>query len=150
MSKPFPLQTLLDLSQQRMDDATRRLGELLANEQEASTRLELLQQYRDEYQNRFITATQNGISRKEIENYRTFLGRLDEAIIQARQMVEQSRWRTGQGQQDWLDKRGRVQAFDTLSQRHHTRQIHQENRQEQKLLDEHAARRFQSGRDSDD
>ena len=30
MAKHFPLQTLLDLSQMRMDEAARRLGELLA------------------------------------------------------------------------------------------------------------------------
>lgn len=150
MSKPFPLQTLLDLSQKRMDDATRRLGELLASEQEATTRLDLLQQYRDEYQNRFMDATKNGINRKEIDNYRIFLGRLDDAIGQARQIVEQTKWRTSQGQQDWLDKRGRVKAFDTLSQRHQTRQNHMENRKEQKLLDEHVTRQFQSTQSHDD
>lgn len=150
MSKPFPLQTLLDLSQKRMDDATRRLGELLTSEQEATTRFELLQQYRDEYQNRFMDATKNGINRKEIDNYRTFLGRLDDAIAQARQIVDQTQWRTRQGQQDWIDKRGRVQAFDTLSQRHQTRQLRIEIRTEQKLLDEHVTRQFQSARPQDD
>ncbi|MBP9712235.1 MAG: flagellar export protein FliJ [Sterolibacterium sp.] len=144
MSHAFPLQTLLDLSQLRMDDAAKRLGQLLASEQEASARLLLLQQYRAEYQGRFISSSQQGIGRDQLDNYRSFLLRLDEAIDQARQMTEHSRQRTSLGQQDWLDKRGQVKAYDTLSQRHQSHQSSLENRKEQKLLDEHAARRFLS------
>jgi flagellar FliJ protein len=145
VSKSFPLQTLLDLSQLRMDDAAKRLGQLLASEQEASARLALLQQYRKEYQSRFVDSTRQGIGRGELENYRSFLLRLDEAIAQAGQIVEHSRQRTSLGQQDWLDKRGQVKAYDTLSQRHQSRQNTLENRKEQKQLDEHAARRYQGG-----
>lgn len=144
MTKPFPLQTLLDLSRQRMDEAARKLGELLAGEQEASTRLTLLQQYRAEYHGRFVAEARNGIGRDTLNNYQTFLQRLDEAILQAQTMVTQSKQRTAQGQQEWLDKRGRVQAYDTLSTRHQVREQRIENRKEQKLLDEHAARKHQT------
>lgn len=144
MTKPFPLQTLLDLSQMRMDDAARRLGELLAGEQEASARLTLLQQYREEYHGRFVAAARGGIGRDALSNYQTFLNRLDDAIAQAQLMVTQSKQRTAMGQQEWIDKRGRVQAFDTLSQRHQSREQGIENRKEQKLLDEHAARKHQT------
>lgn len=140
MSKPFPLQSILDLSQLRMEDAARRLGELLAGEKEAGARLVLLQQYRAEYHERFVAAAQSGIDRTAWNNYRSFLDRLDEAIVQANLMVDQSRQLTAAGQREWVDKRGRVQAFDTLSQRHQSREQHVENRQEQKTQDEHAAR----------
>jgi flagellar export protein FliJ len=45
------------------------------------------------------------------------------------------------GQQEWLAKRGRVKAFDTLSDRHQSRLAYQDQRHEQKISDEHAARR---------
>jgi len=138
--KPFPLQTLLELSQLRMDDAARQLGELLAGEQEAGARLILLQQYRAEYHERFVVALRNGIGRDAWSNFQAFLGRLDDAIAQAQAMVAQSKQRTAAGQRAWVDKRGRVQAFDTLSQRHRNREQSAENRQEQKTQDEHAAR----------
>ena len=149
MTKPFPLQTLLDLSQQRMEDAARKLGELLAGEQEAGARLALLQQYREEYHGRFIEAARNGIARDVLSNYQTFLGRLDDAIVQAQYMVAQSRQRTAKGQQEWIDKRGRVQAYDTLSQRHRSREQSIENRQQQKILDEHSARKHQVKEDDE-
>lgn len=141
MAKPFPLQTLLDLSQLRMDDAARQLGKLLAGEQEAGARLILLQEYRAEYHERFNLALRSGIGRDAWNNFQAFLGRLDEAIAQAQAMVVQSKQRTASGQREWVDKRGRVQAFDTLSQRHHNRIQIAENRQEQKAQDEHTARK---------
>lgn len=142
MNKLFRLQPLLDLSNLRLDEATRQLGKLIAGEQEASQRLELLVQYRDEYQTRFIAAAGNGLGPDAWRNYQHFLGRLDQAIDQARTMVTASKQRTAAGQKNWLDKRGKVRAFDTLAQRHQTRVAYSEARQEQKQSDEHAARRF--------
>lgn len=142
MNKPFHLQPLLDLSNLRLDEAARQLGKLIAGEQEASQRLELLVQYRDEYQSRFLAAASNGLGPDAWRNYQHFLGRLDQAIDQARSMVNISKQRTAAGQKNWLDKRGKVQAFDTLAQRHQTRMAYAEARQEQKQSDEHAARRF--------
>lgn len=141
MNKSFRLQPLLDLSNLRLDEATRQLGKLIAGEQEASQRLELLVQYRDEYHARFLSAAGNGLGPDTWRNYQRFLGRLDQAIEQARQMVESSKQRTVLGQKHWLDQRGKVKAFDTLAQRHQARMTHAECRQEQKQSDEHAARR---------
>ena len=141
MSSAFPLQPLLDLSNLRLDEAARRLGKLLSGEQEAAKRQALLTEYCEEYQARFVAAAKNGLSPKEWENYRSFLGRLDDAIGQAEAMVVQSKQRTAVGQKEWINKRGDVKAYDTLAQRHQTRVNYQEQRREQKISDEHAATR---------
>jgi flagellar biosynthesis chaperone FliJ len=60
MTRAFPLQSLLDLSQLRLDEAGRKLGELIAGELEASQRHGLLVQYREEYQTRFLAAARGG------------------------------------------------------------------------------------------
>jgi flagellar protein FliJ len=142
--KAFPLQSLLDLSQVRMDDAARRLGELLASEQEVGKTLSLLEQYRDEYDARFRQAAQGGLTRDEWANYQSFLGRLDEAIAQQRTLVDASRQRTVDGQKEWLDKRNRVKAFDTLSQRHKAGEVRGEAKKEQRAQDEHAAKSYRN------
>ena len=141
--KAFPLQTLLDLSNARMDDAARQLGRLVSSEQETETMLAMLLKYRDEYELRFRQAAQNGISRDEWRNYQSFLARLDEAIVQQDQQVNHSRQRTADGQKDWLSKRNRVKAFDTLSQRHRENECRIEAKTEQRQQDEHAAKGFQ-------
>jgi flagellar FliJ protein len=140
VTKAFPLQSILDLSQMKLDEATRRLGELISGEQQATQRLELLAQYRDEYHARFLAAAREGLSRDQWRNYQSFLDRLDVAIGQAREMVAQSHQLTAAGQQEWLEKRGRVKAFDTLAQRHQAKAAHAQTRMEQKALDEHVSR----------
>lgn len=142
MSKPFQLQPLLDLSNLRLDEATRQLGKLISGEQESQQRVDLLMQYRDEYQRRFLAEAGKGLGPDAWRNYQHFLGRLDQAIDQARAMLNSSKLQTAAGQQNWIDKRGKVKAFDTLAQRHQHRQAIGEARQEQKQSDEHTARRF--------
>lgn len=141
MKRQFPLQSLLDLSQLRLDEATRKLGELISGQQQATQRLALILEYREEYQTRFLALAQNGIGLDAWQNYRAFLERLDAAVGQAREMVEASERRTAAGQQEWLQKRGRLKAFDTLADRHKSRVLHADNKQEQRHSDEHAARR---------
>ena len=71
MSHSFPLKPLLVLTQTRMDDAARRLGELIASEQEGTRKLELLQNYRAEYEARFHDATRHGMSPETWRNPRS-------------------------------------------------------------------------------
>jgi flagellar protein FliJ len=142
MAEKFPLQTLLDLSNLRMDESAKKLGQLIAGERQAAERLELLSTYRDEYHGRFLEAAKSGLRPEEWQNYRHFLDRLDEAIAQAKDMLQLSQRQTKVGQDDWLDKRGKVKAFDTLAQRHEQRQQYGEMKAEQKLSDEHAARGY--------
>ena len=145
MNKKFPLQSVLDLSQMKLEEASRRLGELISGERRASERLGLLIQYRDEYRVRFLDAARDGLGREQWHNFQQFLSQLDTAIGQAQEMLSQSHELTATGQREWLDHRGRVKAFDTLALRHHTRVAYEESHREQKILDEHAARMHNAG-----
>ncbi len=142
MTERFPLQTLLDLANSRMDDAARKLGELIASEHAVEEKLALLVDYRKEYQVRFVEAARNGIGPDAWRNFSAFLGKLDDAIAQQQRLVSDSRQRTEQGQQAWVDQRNKVKAFDTLSHRHQSEQARKEAKQEQRLTDEHAAKQF--------
>lgn len=141
MSKPFALQTVLELMQRRTDDATLQLARLIAAEQDAKAKLDLLSQYRQEYAQRFQTTAQAGMSPLQWKNFQDFLARLDEAIAQQQQLVLQSQNRTVAGQAHWKAQRIRLQAIDTLSVRHAKAEAVKEGRREQKVVDEYAARR---------
>lgn len=147
MSENFPLQKLLELSQERADEAARKLGELIGAEKEDDRKLALLQQYREEYQARFMDAARLGIGPDEWRNFSAFLGKLDEAIAQQQSIVEASRDRTVAGQQAWIAERNRMKAFDALSQRHQKAVQRKEARQDQRLTDEHAAKRKRAQED---
>ena len=149
MSEPFPLQALLDLANSRMDDAARKLGELIASEHAVEEKLTLLVDYRKEYQARFVETARNGIGPDAWRNFSAFLGKLDDAIAQQQRLVSDSRQRTEQGQQAWVDQRNKVKAFDTLSHRHQSEQARKEAKQEQRLTDEHAAKQFRDRTDEE-
>lgn len=142
MAQPFSLQPLLELMQTRTDEATRQLGQLIAAEQNQRSRLEMLEQYRDEYAQRLRDAIAQGVTRQILNNYQEFLGRIDEAIQQQRQAVRHSEQSTRQGQAHWQAQNKQLKAIDTLSQRHDARERYRENRQDQKLQDEFSARKY--------
>ena len=149
MSEPFSLKPLLDLTHTRMSDAARRLGELIASEQEGARKLEMLWNYRAEYEARFEEAARNGISPDAWRNYSAFIGRIDEAIAVQTANVDRSRCLTVAGQNAWMTQRNKAKAFDTLQKRYETGEARKVARQEQHQSDEHAAKRFRE-RDPDE
>ncbi len=140
MVKPFALQTVLELMQERTDDATQRLARLIAIERDANEKLAMLQQYRDEYAERFRQAGQDGLTQGAWRNYQGFLGRLDEAIEAQRQAVRVQARNTQAGQANWQQQRQKLEAFNTLSDRHFANQEIAQSRREQKTQDEFSAR----------
>lgn len=151
MAKPFSLQPLLELMQTRADEKTRQLGQLIAAEQSAKSRLQLLEQYREEYSQKMRNAIGEGLTPMALRNYQDFIARIDEAIDQQRQAVNRSQQNTATGQAEWREQNQRLKAIDTLSQRHDARERYRENRQDQKLMDEFTARQFtdKANRDKD-
>ncbi|MCB1932360.1 MAG: flagellar export protein FliJ [Candidatus Accumulibacter sp.] len=141
MPRPFSLQAVLDLMQTRSDEATQRLARLIATERDAQSRLGMLEQYRDDYAERFRQAARKGLGQPEWRNYQEFLNRLDEAITQQSQVVSLQQQHTAAGQTDWQRQRTRLQAFDALFERHRASEAKLELRLEQKAQDEFAARR---------
>lgn len=140
MNKRFNLQSLQDLSSLRLDQATRQLGQLIAGEKRDAERLQMLIQYRQEYHALFLEAAGKGLDPGSWHNYQSFLAKLDEAVEQARAMAVSAQQRTALGQKNWLDKRGKLKAYDTLAERFRARVAYEESRHEQKQADEHAAR----------
>jgi len=147
MTKPFPLKPIHELSKSRLDSATRELGELIAREQEGVRKLDLLQSYRAEYEERFREALGNGIGVEALRNYSAFMSRIDEAIEIQRTQLDQSQRQTEVGKQAWVSQRNKVKAFDTLQNRHLATETRRTAKGEQQLLDEHSANRHRERKD---
>ncbi len=142
MAKPNPLQTLIDLTKDRLDEAARNLGKLLASERADEQKLEMLSNYRLEYYNRFMDAAQTGITPDAWSNYQGFLARLDEAVNLQTRIVTQAKQRSAVGQQTWLAERTKSKAYTTLQERMESRESAKEAKREQKAVDEHAVKKF--------
>lgn len=142
MAQPFSLQPLLEVMQTRTDEATRKLGQLIAAEQNQRSRLQMLEDYRAEYAQRMSEATAQGVTRLVLHNYQDFLARIDQAIEQQRRTVMDSENSTKAGQEHWKNQNKQLKAIDTLSLRHDARERYKEGKQEQKLQDEFSSRKY--------
>lgn len=140
MTKPFSLQPLMKLAQHRNDSATRNLGLLNKQQQNAQQNLDTLLEYRKDYQTRLQEATRNGMSPADLRNFQQFINKLDEAISQQLKLVEQSKASTQAGRNEFDTTRRKLKSFDMLQQRHIEEQKKIAERSEQKALDEHASR----------
>lgn len=142
MAQPFSLQPLLEVMQTRTDEATRKLGQLIAAEQNQRSRLKMLEDYRAEYAQRMSEATAQGVTRLVLHNYQDFLARIDQAIEQQRLTLTDSENSTKAGQEHWKNQNKQLKAIDTLSLRHDARERYKEGKQEQKLQDEFSSRKY--------
>jgi flagellar FliJ protein len=150
MAPAFSLQPLLELMQTRIDEASRQLGQLIAAEQNAKTRLKMLEQYRVEYAQKMREASTEGITRSALHNYHDFLARIDQAIAQQSLAVRNSEQSTAVGQNHWKEQNKRLKAIDTLSLRHDAKERWRDGKIEQKTQDEYATRKYLAGGSSED
>ncbi|WP_026187917.1 flagellar export protein FliJ [Methyloversatilis universalis] len=140
MAEPFRLQSILDLSITRMDEAAKALAALMASEKDQTQKLQMLEQYRAEYQGQFMAAARAGLTPNQWSNYRAFLARIDDAIVHQQRQVDHSRDRAQAGQREWLDTRTRVKAFETLSDRHQVTVQRKQAKAEQRVADDRSGR----------
>lgn len=146
MSRPFPLQTLLDLAQGDSDAAAVRLGVVNGHDRDMRERLQLLLDYRSEYTARLARVAQSGMHSVGWRNFREFIDNIDSAIEQQRELVAAARREVESGQRLWHTQQRRLKSFDTLSERHYSAQRKSEARQEQKEQDDFALKGFLSQR----
>jgi len=140
MTKPFHLQPLLNLAQIKNESATRRLGQLNKQQHDTQAQLEILQQYRKDYQARLQESSQNAMDPALLRNFQEFINKLDLAIAQQIKAVEQSKLSTQMGRGEFAGTQRKLKSFDTLQQRHIETQNKVEAKQEQKAMDEHTSR----------
>ncbi len=149
MSKPFRLQTILDLAEREAGKSAARLGTLNGQVQQAETKLGLLLQYREDYVARFRSGMRADPHSAAWRNFHDFMDKLDVAITQQRTLVSQAHELMRKGQAEHRDHQRRVKAFDTLAERHAVNVAREAGRVEQRALDELSAntlrRRLQTG-----
>jgi flagellar FliJ protein len=138
VAKPFHLQPLIDLAEDRSQAAAQALARLRQAWQDAENKLDQLRGYLAEYQQRLQQQTQAGFSIVQWRDYQAFIFKLEMAIKSQGEEVERCRLRWESGQIEWREREREVKAYQTLRQRHDLAERKVEERQDQKLQDEFA------------
>ena len=140
MAKPFSLQPLINLAEHQNDSATRKLGQLNRQQQSAQQKLDTLREYRKDYQSTLQEAVRNGMNPVELRNFEQFIYKIDTAISQQLNAVEQSKTSTQLGRNEFDTARRKLKSLGTLKERHVETEKKVAAKSEQKTLDEHSGR----------
>ena len=146
MTKHLPLATLIELAQNKTDEATRKLGQLQTAQISAAEKLDMLLQYRQEYLDQLQLQLRAGVASAQLRNFQHFIGTLDGAIEQQRAMTLQADSRLANGRSDWQHSKRRLTSFDTLADRARQQAELALNKRERQDSDERTSRRFYDAR----
>lgn len=136
--KPFHLQPLVDLAEERSQAAAQALAKFKLAWQEAENRLQQLQGYLQEYQVRLQQQAESGFSISQWRDYQAFMGKLELAIKAQAEEVARCRARWELGQAEWQARERESKAYQTLRQRHDQAERKTEERLDQRQQDEFA------------
>jgi flagellar FliJ protein len=136
------ISTLIDIAVKDSDEAAKRLGKTIHAHQESEKQLSLLMQYRDDYLQRFQDGASKGISAAQYNNFQSFIGKLEYAVDGQRQLVKDAENRINLARSHWQESEKKRLSYDTLKNRAQASLQKKESKQDQKQMDEHAARAF--------
>lgn len=134
------LQPVIEMAEEKEREAAARLAKMQQQLQQAEQQLAGLEQYRTDYQQQWIQRGQGGVTGEWLMNYQRFLSQLETAIQQQRNSVNWHRQNVAKVREQWQQLYARLEGLKKLVQRYHDQARHAADRQEQKAMDEMAAR----------
>jgi flagellar FliJ protein len=146
MANPSALETLIELAQRDSDDAAKRLGAALKAVDEAQQKLQMLLGYRDDYANRLDQAQMNGITPFAYANFVAFVGKLDNAINGQQEVLKHAKYKSDLEKTTWQESERKRLSYRTLNDRAAAEALKLENKRDQKMMDDHAARTVRAAR----
>jgi flagellar FliJ protein len=146
MANPSALDTLIELAQRDSDDAAKRLGVALKSAEEAEQKLQMLLGYRQDYADRLDQAQMNGITPFAYANFVAFVGKLDNAINGQQEVLKHAKYKSELEKATWQESERKRLSYRTLNDRAAAEALKIENKRDQKMMDDHAARTVRTNR----
>jgi len=128
------------VAESREQAAVRELGQSQQHLAAQEARLEEFLSYREQYTKSFQASGEAGFGAARLQEYRVFLGRLNDAIRQQEEVIIQCRAQCEAVRQRWIESRTHSQAIDKVMDRYREDEYKQQERREQKDQDERSQR----------
>ncbi|MFC5461679.1 flagellar export protein FliJ [Massilia niabensis] len=140
MANTSALETLIELAQRDSDAAAKRLGAALKAVEEAEQKLNMLLGYRQDYADRLDQAQMAGITPFAYANFVAFVGKLDNAINGQQEVLKHTKYKSELEKTSWQESERKRLSYRTLTERAAAEALRVENKRDQKMMDDHAAR----------
>jgi len=146
MANTSALDTLIDLAQRESDACAKRLGAALKAVEEGEQKLTMLTGYRQDYADKLDAAQVNGITPFAYANFTAFVGKLDNAINGQREVIKHAQFKADTERRAWQESERKRLSYRTLNERAAQEALAIENKRDQKMMDDHAARTVRNSR----
>lgn len=132
--------SVVKYSESKEDQAAQKLAASQHNLQDQQQRLQSLQQFHDEYAQRFSLIGQQGMKAGQVRDYHAFVGKLKVAVEQQERMVKIAVGNVEEKKFAWIKSRTETQKANIILQRYVSQEQRLADKIEQKDNDEHAQR----------
>jgi flagellar protein FliJ len=139
MMKSKRFEPIQEIASTSAKDLSRAMGEAARQVADLERKLQQLQTYRDEYTK---NSSQSGSSMDavKLQNYRSFLDRLGDAMRQQQKLLEHARAEYEKKRADWSEKRVEAESLGRVVERFRKEEQRAVDQREQREGDEAAMR----------
>lgn len=143
MKAVSPMERLREQAEETLNQRTQQLGRLRQRSQQAQAQHRQLQQYQREYQQQLVSrAAGGGLPAVQLANDQHFIYAIERAARHADQQAAACQQAVAQALEAWKSERRRLKAFATLASRAVAAAQAEEQRRQQKIMDDFATQRF--------
>lgn len=140
MTKSQRLKPITEIAESHEQDAARSMGERQQYLAGQYARLEEIKAYRAEYVQRMQEAGACGIEAGQMQDYTTFIRRLDEAIVYQYKQISAAEQHLDMSKSNWQALHSRSEALNKVVDRLRDEERRQDDRREQKETDDRSQR----------
>lgn len=130
------------IAQQRENVAAQTFGKVQKELFNHNSRLMELMQYHEDYQTRFAQGAVEGMSVVQVQSYQKFISQLKVAIIEQKKQISRIADACDSSRSNWHKQRQKSQVLENVIDRYQKQELKQENKKEQRDLDEMVTNRF--------
>jgi flagellar export protein FliJ len=145
MMKSKRFEPIQEIASNSAKDLSRVMGEAGRKVADLERQLEQLQAYRDEYV-RNSTQANGAMDAVKLQNYRSFLGRLGDALSQHLKSLDNARKEFEKRRAQWSEKRIEAESLSRVVDRFRIEERHAADRREQREGDDAAMRSLLAAR----
>jgi len=134
------LDTLIDLAQRESDRRAKKLGAALKAVEDGEQKLQMLNGYRDDYARKLEAAQQAGITPFAYQNFVAFLAKLETAVNGQKEVIKHAEFKAEMERKAWQESERKRLSYRTLTERAAAQALALDNKRDQKMMDDFAAR----------
>lgn len=134
------LQILIEQASEKADNLARNMASTQQKLAQGQDKLNMLQTYRDECEGGMHNKASIGLTGQQLRNQLAFVGKIAQAIEQQNHEIEFLNNTLAHQRTQWQDALAEQRKYEALVEREKIKQAKIENKRDQKMNDEFAAR----------